>query len=210
MGVLPTLYPFTAVCAWMFILKVMYSRYQIYLDVESKEATDQLLFEMQKVIASKSTSQEDFFWNAGVMMETLLKDVRANDNTLVEPFLKIRSRMTAGLYHDGVARLTELTRFRETTNPSLYEARAILPSPPVSMSSHLPSPFLSSEDLTPPSGSINTKPVFAEMWDGTQVLDGQLVAEPGKLDMEWLADAFLQSEHTGAPSYVSPGLLMVQ
>jgi len=194
----------------MFILKVMYSRYQMYLDVESKEATDQLLLNMQRVIASKSTSRGDFFSKAGVMMETLLKHARANDNTLVEPFLTIRSRMTASLYHDGVARLTELTRLREVSDSIHYEAKTILPSPPVSMSSHMSTPFLSSDDLTPPSESLNGKPMFAEMWDGTQVLDGPMVAEPGKLDMDWLADAFLQSEHTGAPSYVSPGLLMVQ
>lgn len=218
MAVLPNLYSFTAVCAWMFVLKVMYSKYQMYLDIESKEATDQLLLEVQKVISSKSTSGGDFFWKAGIMMDTLLRDARSNDNSLVEPFLTIRSRMTAGLYHDGIARLNEITRPRQMSTSSVYETKVMLQSPPsVTISSHSSSPFLSSDDLsTPPttdltpSESSNGKTVSAEFWGGPQTLGGHLVAEPGKIDMEWLADAFLQGETPGAPGYVSPGLLMVQ
>jgi hypothetical protein len=217
MVVLPSLYSFTAVCAWMYILKVMYSRYQIYLDVESRDATEHLLSEMQKVIASKSTCRGDFFWKAGTMMDTLLVDAQANDDNLVEPFLTIRSRMTAGLYYDGLARLTEITRPRERSTSAVYEAKLGLRSPPSgTLSSHSSSPFLSSDDLsTPPtydltpSEPMDGKPMF-EFWNAIPVLDGPLVAEPGKLDMEWLADAFLQGEAAGTPSYVAPGLLMVK
>jgi hypothetical protein len=210
---IPNVYPFAAVCAWVFIVKVMYSKYQIFLDVESREATDQLLLEMQKVFASKSASREDFCCKAGIMMETLLRDARTRDNSLIEPFLTIRSKMAAGLYYDGIARLTELSRPR--SSPSIYEAKVMLPSPPsATMSSHTSSPFVSSDDLsTPrtldltPSEAFNGKPVLADFWEGTP---GRLVATPGKLDMEWLADAFLQGEGAGTPGFVAPGLLMVQ
>jgi hypothetical protein len=210
---LPNLYPFVGVCAWMFILKVMYSRYQIYLDVESREVTDRLLRETHKVYASKGISCEDFCTKAGMMMETLLGDARRkHNNALIEPFLTIRSKMAAGLYYDGVARVAHLSRPREMSNSSMYEAKILLPCPPsATMSSHSSSPFMSSDDLsTPrtidltPSDSLNGNSVLAEFWDG------RIVAEPEKVNMEWLADAFLQGQGAGAPGFVAPGLLMVQ
>jgi hypothetical protein len=210
---LPNLYPFVGVCAWMFILKVMYSRYQIYLDAESREATDRLLREIQTVFASIGTSREDFCSKAGMMMETLLKDARRkHNNALIEPFLTIRSKMAAGLYYDGIARLNQLSRPRQMSTSSMYEAKILLPSPPsATMSSHSSSPFMSSDDLsTPrtidltPSDSLNGKPLLGEFWDG------RIVAEPEKVNLEWLADAFLQGQGAGAPGFVAPGLLMVQ
>jgi hypothetical protein len=200
---LPNLYPFAAVCAWMFILKFMYSRYQMYLDVESRDATNRLLLEMQKVFASNSTSREDFCCKAGIMMDTLLEDARTKDNSLVEPYLTVRSKMAAGLYYDGINRLTELSHPREMKNPSIYETNIMLASPPsVTIPNHTSSPFMSSDDLyiprtinLTPSEGLNGKPVLGEFWDGTQ---GRIVAVPGKVNMEWLADAFLQGEGTSA------------
>jgi len=215
---LPALHPFSAVCGWMFVLKTLYSRYRMYLDIA---ATEKALVDMQKVMASKSTSHGDFCSRAAIYMDTLLKDAKANEHNLGDPVLGVRSRMAAGLYFDGLARYTDLTKSHDPI-VNIFESKALLTSPPsISMSSLSSSPFQSSDDLsTPPSSHLPPpvfpveKPMFTEFWQENQVVESAFFQEPTKLDMEWLADSFLTSEEgvtpKGLESYVAPGLLMVQ
>jgi len=122
---LPALHPFSAVCSWMFVFKTLYSRYRMVLDFA---ATEQTLIDVQKLMASKSQSRGDFCWRAGIYMENLLQDAKNNENNLGEPFLGIRSRMAAGLYFDGLNRLTELTTSRDTSFSS-FETKVTFASP---------------------------------------------------------------------------------
>jgi hypothetical protein len=211
---LPALHPFSVVCSWMFVLKTLYSRYRMYLDIS---ATEKALVDIQKVMTSKSQTRGDFCWRAGVYMENLLQDAKSNEQNLGEPFLGVRSRMAAGLYFDGLGRLTELMT-RDSTFDS-FETKVILASPiSAPLSSLDSSPFLSSDDLsTPPTSQLpppafsTEKPMFADYWTESQTMEN--VYGP-KLDMEWLADSFLTGEGGVAPgdlsNYVAPGLLMVQ
>jgi hypothetical protein len=211
---LPALHPFSVVCSWMFVLKTLYSRYRMYLDID---ATEKALVNIQKIMTSKSLTRGDFCWRAGVYMENLLQDAKANEQSLGEPYLSVRSRMAAGLYFDGLGRLTELM----TRDPTfdVFESKVTIPSPiPTSLSSIDSSPFLSSDDLStpptsqlPPPSFITEKPMFADYWTENQGIENPYGS---KLDMEWLADSFLTGEGGVAPgdlsNYVSPGLLMVQ
>jgi len=218
LNLLPALHPFSAVCSWMFVYKTLYSRYRMYFDFAG---TEQALIDVQKVMASKSQSRGDFCWKAGVFMETLLQDAKNNEN-LREPFLGVRSRMAAGLYFDGLNRLTELNTFRDTSFSS-FETKVTFTSPiSAPLSSLTSSPFLSSEDLsTPPTSQLPLpsftaeKPMFTELWtENPSSADNAYVSDPIKLDMDWLADSFLTGESGVAPSdlsgYVAPGLLMVR
>ena len=219
LSLLPTLHPFSAVCGWMFALKTLYSRYRMYLDTS---ATEKTLMDIQQLMASKSESRGDFCWRAGIYMDHLLQDAKANEQTLGEPFLGVRSRMAAGLYYDGLGRLTELMNSRDPSSDA-FETKFMMTSPPsLTLSSLTSSPFLSSDDLsTPPtsqvagpSESFNEKPMFSEFWTESQGMDNAFVAEPAKLNMEWLADSFLTGEGGVAPSdlssFVTPGMLMVR
>lgn len=216
LSLLPALHPFSAVCSWIFVLKTLYSRYQVYLDPSRTEKT---LKDIQQVMSSKSQSRGDFSWRAGIYMEHLFQDAKSKEQTLGEPFLGVRSRMAAGLYYDGLARLTELMNSGDPF-PNVFETKVMITSPPsVTLSSLTSSPFLSSDDLsTPPtsqaaapSESFNEKPMFSEFWTEQQALENAFVAEPAKLDLEWLADSFLTGEGGVAPndisSYVAPGML---
>lgn len=218
LSLLPALYSFSAVCSWMFVFKTLYSRYRMYLDFT---ATEQTLMDAQKVMASKSQARGDFCWRAGIFMEHLLQDAKNNENNLGEPFLGVRSRMAAGLYFDGLNRLTKLSTSRDTSFSS-FEAKISFSSPiSAPVSSLTSSPFLSSDDLsTPPTSQLpapvfpTEKPMFTEFWTENPSVDNAYVPDTSKLDMEWLADSFLTGEGGVAPSdlsnYVSPGLLMVQ
>jgi len=217
---LPALHPFSAVCSWMFVLKTLYSRYRMYLDVS---ATEKTLMDIQKVMASQSQSRGDFCWRAGIYMDHLFKDAKANEQNLGEPFLGIRSRMAAGLYYDGLGRLTELMNSRDSHSKNVFEVKALLTSPPsAAFSSLASSPFLSSDDLsTPPTSQIapprvmfTEKPIFPDFWSENQVVENTFISEPAKVDMDWLADSFLTGEGGVAPSdlasYVAPGVLIVR
>jgi hypothetical protein len=218
LSLLPALHPFSAVCSWMFVFKILYSRYRMYLDFA---ATERALMDVQKVMASKSQSRGDFCWRAGIYMDNLLQDAKNNENNLGEPFLGVRSRMAAGLYFDGLNRLTDLTTSRDTTFSS-FETKVSFASPiSAPLSSLTSSPFLSSDDLStpptsqlPPPAFVTEKPMFTEFWTENPSADNAYVPDTSKLDMEWLADSFLAGEGGVAPSdlsgYVSPGLLMVQ
>lgn len=215
LNLLPALHPFSAVCSWMFVLKTLYSRYRAYLDIA---ATEKALVDIQKVMTAKSMVRGDFCWKAGIYMENLLQDAKANESNLGEPFLGVRSRMAAGLYYDGLNRLTDLSRSPKT---SFFETKVILRSPQSSVrnSSLSSSPFISSDDLSTPPTSLapapefSDKPIFADFWSENQAVENTFIPEP-KIDMEWLADSFLTGEGGVTPSdlstYVSPGLLMVQ
>jgi len=214
LNLLPALHPFSAVCSWMFVLKTLYSRYRVYLDIA---ATEKTLVDIQKLMAAKSMARGDFCWKSGIYMEDLLQDAKANEHNLGEPFLGVRSRMAAGLYYDGVNRLTDLGRSSED---SYFETKVVLPSPPSARNSSLTSsPFLSSDDLSTPPTSLapapdfTDKPMFADFWTDNQAVENTFITEP-KIDLEWLADSFLTGERGATPSdlstYVSPGLLMVQ
>ena len=186
----------------------------MYLDIS---ATEKALVDIQKVMTLKSQTRGDFCWRAGVYMDNLLQDAKANEQNLGEPFLGVRSRMAAGLYFDGFGRLTELLTRDPTFNA--FETKVILASPiSAPLSSLDSSPFLSSDDLsTPPTSHLpppafsTEKQMFADYWTESQPM--QNVYGP-KLDMEWLADSFLTGEGGVAPgdlsNYVAPGLLMVQ
>src|SRR5579859_4910540 len=156
---LPALHPFSAVCSWMFVFKTLYSRYRMVLDFA---ATEQTLIDVQKLMASKSQSRGDFCWRAGVYMDNLLQDAKNNENNLGEPFLGIRSRMAAGLYFDGLNRLTELTS--RDTSFSSFETKLSFASPiSAPISSLHSSPFLSSDDLsTPPTSQLPLPALPAE------------------------------------------------
>jgi hypothetical protein len=130
--------------------------------------------------------------------------------------------MAAGLYFDGLNRLTELNTFRDTSFSS-FETKVTFTSPiSAPLSSLTSSPFLSSEDLsTPPTTQLPLpsftaeKPMFTELWtENPSSADNAYVSDPIKLDMDWLADSFLTGETGVAPSdlsgYVAPGLLMVR
>jgi len=213
LNMLPALHPFSAVCCWMFVLKALYSNYRGYLDIA---ATEKTLKDIQKLMTAKSMARGDFCWKTGLYMENLLQDAKANESNLSEPFLGVRSRMAAGLYYDGLNRLTALTRSPET---SYFETKVIIPSPSARNSSLTSSPFLSSDDLSTPPISLapapefNDKPMFADFWSENQAVENTFFPEP-KIDLEWLADSFLTGEGGLTPSalstYVSPGLLMVQ
>jgi hypothetical protein len=215
LSLLPALHPFSAVCSWMFVLKILYSRYRVYLDPDRTEKT---LQDIQQVM-SKSQNRGDFCWRAGIYMEHLIRDAKSKEQTLGEPFLGVRSRMAAGLYFDGLGRLTELMNSGDPF-VNVFETKVMITSSPsVTLSSHTSSPFLSSDDLsTPPtsqvaapSESFNEKPMFSEFWTEQQALENAFVAEPSKLDLEWLADSFLTGEGGVAPSdissFVAPGML---
>jgi hypothetical protein len=89
------------------------------------------------------------------------------------------------------------------------------------VSSLTSSPFLSSDDLsTPPASHVPApsftmeKPVFTDIsWSQEQAVESTLIPESSKLDMDWLADSFL-NEGGITPSdlskYVAPGLLIAQ
>ena len=216
---LPALHPFSAVCSWMFVLKTLYSRYRMYLDIA---ATEKALVDAQAVMSSSSQTRGDFCWRASIYMETILQDAKANgEQNLGDPFLGIRSRMAAGLYFDGLAHLTHLTNSHDTPIFSGLETKIVLSPPSGHGSSHTSSPFLSSDDLStppttqlpPPSFTVE-KPMFADGWSHDQTVDNTFVPEASKVDMDWLADSFLTGEGGVAPAdlsgYVSPGLLMVQ
>jgi hypothetical protein len=216
---LPALHPFSAVCGWMFVLKTLYSRYSLYLDVS---ATEKTLMDIQKTMASNSQSRGDFCCRAGVYMERLLQDAKANDQNLGEPFLGVRSRMAAGLYYDAIGRMTELTNSNDSSSNNFYETKVMLASPPsVSLSSHTSSPFQYSDDLsTPPTSQVPLpesfieKPMFAEFWTDSQTMENTFITVPTKVDLDWLADSFLTGEGGAGPSdinsYVAPGMLMAQ
>jgi hypothetical protein len=219
LSLLPALHPFSAVCSWMFVLKTLYSRYRMYLDIT---ATEKTLMDVQQLMTSKSQSRGDFCWRAGIYMENLIQDAKANDQSLREPFLGVRSRMAAGLYYDGLGRLSELMNSRDAST-NAFEEKVQMTSPPsLTLSSHTSSPFVSSDDLsTPPttqisvpSESFNEKPMFSEFWTESPGLENAFIAEPAKLDMEWLADSFLTGEGGVAPSdlssFVAPGMLTVR
>jgi len=184
-------------------------------------ATEQTLIDVQKLMASKSQSRGDFCWRAGIYMENLLQDAKNNENNLGEPFLGIRSRMAAGLYFDGLNRLTELTTSRDTSFSS-FETKVTFASPiSAPISSLHSSPFLSSDDLsTPPTSQLPLpafpaeKQMFTEFWAENPSVENTYAPDTSKLDMEWLADSFLTGEGGVAPGdlsgYVAPGLLMVQ
>ena len=178
--------------------------------------------DIQQLMASKSQSRGDFCWRAGIYMEHLIQDAKANEQTLGGPCLGVQSRMAAGLYYDGLGRLTELMNSRDPS-ANAFETKVMMTSPPsLTLSSLTSSPFLSSDDLsTPPtsqisapSESFNEKPMFSEFWTESQAVENAFVAEPAKLDMEWLADSFLTGEGGVAPSdlssFVTPGMLMVR
>jgi hypothetical protein len=218
LSLLPALYPFSAMCSWVFVFKTLYSRYRMYLDFA---ATEQALLDAQKVITSKSQSRGDFCWRAGIYMENLLQDAKNKENNLGEPFLGVRSRMAAGLYFDGLNRLTDLSTSRDTSFSS-FETKVSFASPiSAPLSSLTSSPFLSSDDLsTPPTSQLPApafameKPIFTDFWTENPAVDTAYAPDTTKLDMEWLADSFLTGEGGVAPSdlsnYVAPGLLMVQ
>jgi hypothetical protein len=190
----------------------------MYLDIS---ATEKTLVDIQKVMTSKSQTRGDFCWRAGVYMETLLQDAKANEQNLGEPFLGVRSRMAAGLYFDGLGRLTELMTSRDPTF-NVFETKVILASPvSAPLSSLSSSPFLSSEDLStppttqlPPPAFSTEKPMFSDYWTESQTMENVYAQDTAKLDMEWLADSFLTGEGGVAPGdlsgYVAPGLLMTQ
>lgn len=215
---LPALHLFSAVCSWMFVFKTLYSRYRMVLDFA---ATEQTLIDVQKLMASKSQSRGDFCWRAGIYMDNLLQDAKNNENNLGEPFLGVRSRMAAGLYFDGLNRLTELTASRDTSFSS-FETKVTFASPiSAPVSSLHSSPFLSSDDLsTPPTCQLPLpaftaeKPMFSEFWTENPSVENVYAPDTSKLDLEWLADSFLTGEGGVAPGdlsgYVAPGLLMVQ
>ena len=215
LSLLPALHPFSAVCSWMFVFKTLYSGYRVLLD---PIRTEKILMDIQQVMASKSQSRGDFCWTAGIYMEHLIHDAKA---TFGEPFLGVRSRMAAGLYYDGLARLNELMNARDPY-ANVFETKFMMTSPPsVTLSSITSSPFLSSDDLsTPPTSQVAApsesfeKSMFSEFWTEQQAVENTFVAEPSKLDMEWLADSFLTGEGGVAPSdlssFIAPGMLMVQ
>lgn len=216
---LPAVHPFSAICSWMFVLKILYSRYQVYINISETEKT---LMDIQKIMASSSKSRGDFCWRAGIYMDHLLQDAKANEQTLGEPFLAVRSRMAAGLYYDGLSRLTALMNSRDSPANNVFETKVMLPSPPsAALSSLTSSPFLSSDELlTPPmslvtpSESFNEKPMFMEFWNESKVVENTFIPEPTKFNLNWLADSFMTGDGGVAPgdltSYVAPGLLMVQ
>jgi hypothetical protein len=216
---LPALHPFSAVCGWMFVLKTLYSRYRMYLDVS---ATEKTLMDIQKTMASNSQCRGDFCSRAGIYMERLLEDAKANEQNLGEPFLGVRSRMAAGLYYDAIDRVTELTNSHDSPANNLFETKVLFASPPsVSLSSLTSSPFYSSDDIsTPPTSqvpvpdSFTEKPMFAEFWTENQTMEDTFITVPTKVDLDWLVDSFLTGEGGAAPSdvnsYVTPGMLMAQ
>jgi hypothetical protein len=210
---LPALHPFSAVCCWMFVLKTLFSRYRMYLKVSE---TEQVLVDIQKLMASKSRTQGDFCYRAGIYMDSLLHDAKANDQHLAEPFLGIRSRMAAGLYYDGLARLADLRDPHD-----VFETKVLTASPPMGFSSLTSSPFLSSDDLsTPPATHIPPeypieKPMFSDYWSENQAVENSFIPALPKIDVDWLsADSFSVSEGPfpagDYSSFVAPGLLMVQ
>jgi hypothetical protein len=206
------MYGFATVCAWMFVFKVWCSQYRMYLDVDAME---KVLAEVQGTMIAKSVRTGDFCWRSGVYMEHLLRDSKSNDLCLgMEPCLTTRSRMAAGLYFDGLARVNSLLKSRERSH-STVDTKVIL-SPPPSHFSSSSSPFLSSDGLsTPPISHIPppsfTKPMFSEIWTAEQTAGSTFVADPSKFDMDWLADSFLTGEDaSNLSAYVSPGLLVVQ
>jgi hypothetical protein len=191
----------------------------MYLDVS---ATEKTLMDIQKIMASSSQSRGDFCCRAGVYMERLLQDAKANEQNLGEPFLGVRSRMAAGLYYDAIGRMTELTNSHDSPANNLFETKVMLASPPsISLSSLTSSPFHSSDELsTPPTSqvplveSFTEKPMFAEFWTENQTMENTFIPVPTKVDLDWLADSFLTGEGGAAPndfnSYVAPGMLMTQ
>jgi hypothetical protein len=208
---LSALHPFSAVCSWMFVLKTLYSRYRMYLDIS---ATENVLVEIQQGMARASLARGDFCWRAGVDMDTLLRDTRSREQDLGEPFLNIRSRMVAGLYYDGLAKLSEITRSDNTG----FESKHIMSSP-ASAFSTFSSPYLSSDEMSTPPMSHNQpfaveKPTF-EFWEQNRAVEQTFIPEASKPGLEWLADSFLMGEGGVAPTQLSgysvaPGLLMVQ
>ena len=219
LSLLPALHPFSAACCWMFIFKTLYSRYRMFLE---PIRTEKILMDIQQLMASKSQSHGDFYWRTGMIMEHLIQDAKASELTLKEPFLGVRSRMAAGLYYDGLSRLTELLNSRDSS-ADFFETKVMMTSPPSeTLSSLTSSPFLSSDDLsTPraslvaaPSESFNERPMFSEFWTERQAMENTFVAEPTKFDMEWLADSFLTGEGGVTPSdlssFIAPGMLLVQ
>lgn len=219
LGLLPVLHPFSAVCSWVYVLKTLYSKYRMYLDVA---ATEKTLVDMQTLMATKSVTHGDFCSRAATYMETLLKDAKASEHNLGEPSLGVRSRMAAGLYFDGLIRQTDLIRSHGTTANTIFESKVLLTSPPsIPISSLTSSPFQSSDDLSTPPTTLLPPPAFpaekrmlTEFWRESQIVEGSIISESVKVDMEWLADSFLTGEGGVAPSdlesYVAPGLLMVQ
>lgn len=215
LSLLPALHPFSAVCSWMFVLKTLYSRYRMYLDLS---ATENTLMDIQKIMTTKSQSKGDFCWDAGIYMDKLLQDAKAREHYLGEPFLGTRSRMAAGLYYDGLGRLTELKKSRDSTS---FETKFIVASPPPApLSSLTSSPFLSSDDLSTPPTTFLAPPEFAtetpmlsSFWSEEPQVDSTFMPEP-KVELEWLVDSFLTGEGGVTPAdlstYVSPGLLMAQ
>jgi hypothetical protein len=215
---LPALHSFAAVCSWMFVLKALYSRFQMYLDIS---ATEEKLVEIQKMMTSNSEAGDDFCGTAGKYMETLLANAKVNERNLGEPYLAVRSRMAAGLYYDGVLRYTDLMNPRDLTAKSLCETKPILTSPqPAPLCSLSSSPFLSSDGLeTPPCHlpqleSLCEKPMFEGFWNETETVDTTFMSESSKVHTEWFADSYVTDDGNmtrgDLSKYVSPGLLMVQ
>jgi hypothetical protein len=212
---LPALQPFAAVCSWIFVLKTLYSQFQMYLDISETEKT---LIDIQKIISSKSETQGDFANSTGVYMDTLFRDAKANERHLTEPFSSIKSRMAAGLYYDGLARCDDLMSGGHRSS-SVYETKPSLASPeqrPLS-NSLSSSPFLSSDDLsTPPicnmpaPESLSEKQMIEGYWNEVQSVDSTFVPEVSKISVDWLTDLTNEGPRGDMSKYVAPGLLMVQ
>jgi hypothetical protein len=211
MCLLSALHPFSAVCSWMFVLKALYSRYRMYLDIS---ATENVLVELQQCMARASLVRGDFCWKAGVDMDILLRDTKSRKQDLGEPFLNIRSRMAAGLYFDGLSKVSEITR----SDTIGFESKHVMPSPASALST-FSSPYLSSDEMSTPPMSHNRpfvveKPAF-EFWEHNRAVEQTFIPEASKTGLEWLADSFLMGEGGVTPTQLSgysvaPGLLMVQ
>jgi hypothetical protein len=182
----------------------------VYLDISS---TEKILVDIQRIMTRQSVTRGDFSWKTGVYMDTLFQDAKAREYVVSEPFLGVRSRMAAGLYFDGLARLAEIRR----SDNIVYETKVAV-TPPSTSLSNLSSPLLSSDDMsTPPTSRMPTfhheKPIFTDYWNENH--GGHSFAPETKVDMDWLADSFLLGESGVPPAELSvygvaPGLLMVQ
>jgi len=208
---LPVLHQFSAVCAWMFVFKTLYSKYRMYLDVN---ATENALKDLPEIMTAHSQVHGDFCSKSGVMMESLLHNARLSDNDL---FLGVRSRMAASLYYDGVSRFNRVkTQVHESV-----ERKISLSSPPQATfcNSLTSSPMLSSDLSTPPPiktaepGFFPEKPTFTEFWtDHESTVEGTFIPELPRIEGDWAIEPYLCEGHIGSEisACVAPGMLMVQ
>ena len=210
-NMLPALYQFSAVCAWMFVFKTVYSKYRMYLDVP---ASENALKDLPEMMIGLSQARGDFCSKSASMMESLFHDALSSDS---DPFLGVRSRMAASLYYDGMNQVRHL----ETQDNECIETKIIMHSPPEATfcNSLTSSPMLSSNLSTPPPTKtaepkfLVEKPMFTEFWaENESTVESTFIPELPKIEGEWVIDSYLCEGHVGPEisACVAPGMLIVQ